>query len=256
MVNNTAKNALSRLLSLREVIAHLLFQPLHRALDLLMVLVLELSESHSFGANLFELPAEIPVVGELFFQHNLSVYGSFLLIAGTYWFFYRTRRGLEMQAVGESPEAAFARGVSVRWMRYLYTGLGGALVGVGGAAFSLDQKFGWSEGHVRNFGWIALAVVIFGGGTPSSDLEATPNARFDVSNAPDPAFPNGLNLDDSGDVLRLLDPDLRVVFTFPYGDALCVPLERVTEFHQTSGTTGQPVYQPDTWQDWEWWSES
>jgi phenylacetate-CoA ligase len=43
---------------------------------------------------------------------------------------------------------------------------------------------------------------------------------------------------------------------FPYGDALCVPLEKVTEFHQTSGTTGQPVYQPDTWQDWEWWSES
>jgi phenylacetate-CoA ligase len=43
---------------------------------------------------------------------------------------------------------------------------------------------------------------------------------------------------------------------FPYGDALCVPLERVTEFHQTSGTTGQPVYQPDTWQDWDWWSES
>ncbi len=43
---------------------------------------------------------------------------------------------------------------------------------------------------------------------------------------------------------------------FPYGDMLCVPLERVTEFHQTSGTTGQPVYQPDTWQDWEWWSEA
>jgi len=42
---------------------------------------------------------------------------------------------------------------------------------------------------------------------------------------------------------------------FPYGDALCVPLEEVTAFRQTSGTTGQPVYQPDTWQDWEWWSE-
>src|SRR4030042_4537562 len=39
---------------------------------------------------------------------------------------------------------------------------------------------------------------------------------------------------------------------FPYGDALCVPLEHVTEFRQTSGTTGQAVYQPDTWQDWEW----
>ena len=42
---------------------------------------------------------------------------------------------------------------------------------------------------------------------------------------------------------------------FPYGDALCVPLEEVTTFRQTSGTTGQPVYQPDTWTDWEWWSE-
>ncbi len=42
---------------------------------------------------------------------------------------------------------------------------------------------------------------------------------------------------------------------FPYGDALCVPLDEVSEFRQTSGTTGQPVYQPDTWQDWEWWAE-
>lgn len=42
---------------------------------------------------------------------------------------------------------------------------------------------------------------------------------------------------------------------FPYGEALCVPLEEVVEFRQTSGTTGQPVYQPDTWADWEWWSE-
>lgn len=43
---------------------------------------------------------------------------------------------------------------------------------------------------------------------------------------------------------------------YPYGDMLCVPLEDVTEFRQTSGTTGQPVYQPDTWQDWEWWAEA
>jgi phenylacetate-CoA ligase len=42
---------------------------------------------------------------------------------------------------------------------------------------------------------------------------------------------------------------------FPYGDALCVPLSQVTEYHQTSGTTGVPIYQADTWQDWEWWSE-
>ena len=42
---------------------------------------------------------------------------------------------------------------------------------------------------------------------------------------------------------------------FPYGDMLCVPLEEVTAFRQTSGSTGQPVYQADTWQDWEWWAE-
>ena len=115
-----------------------------------------------------EIPllADIPFLGRALFQHNLSIYGSFVLIAVTYWFFYRTRRGLELQAVGERPEAAFARGVSVRATRYFYTALGGALVGIGGAAFSLDQKFGWSEGHVRNVGWIALAIVIFGGWHP------------------------------------------------------------------------------------------
>jgi simple sugar transport system permease protein len=115
-----------------------------------------------------EIPllADIPFFGRALFQHNLSIYGSFVLIAVTYWFFYRTRQGLELQAVGERPEAAFARGISVRATRYFYTALGGALVGIGGAAFSLDQKFGWSEGHVRNIGWIALAIVIFGGWHP------------------------------------------------------------------------------------------
>jgi phenylacetate-CoA ligase len=49
--------------------------------------------------------------------------------------------------------------------------------------------------------------------------------------------------------------DIQCRDPFPYGDALCVPLEEVAVFHQTSGTTGQPVYQPDTWQDWEWWTE-
>jgi phenylacetate-CoA ligase len=49
--------------------------------------------------------------------------------------------------------------------------------------------------------------------------------------------------------------DIQRKAPFPYGEALCVPLDEVTIFRQTSGTTGQPVYQPDTWQDWEWWME-
>ncbi len=50
--------------------------------------------------------------------------------------------------------------------------------------------------------------------------------------------------------------DIQKKEPYPYGEMLCVPLEEVTEFHQTSGTTGQPVYQADTWQDWEWWAEA
>ncbi|MCA9857089.1 MAG: ABC transporter permease [Dehalococcoidia bacterium] len=109
---------------------------------------------------------DIPFVGPVFFDHNPVVYASFLLIGVSFWFMFHTRAGLELQAVGERPEAAFARGIPVNRLRYAYAALGGALVGVGGAAFSLDVKFGWSEGHIANFGWIALAIVIFGGWHP------------------------------------------------------------------------------------------
>jgi phenylacetate-CoA ligase len=66
------------------------------------------------------------------------------------------------------------------------------------------------------------------------------------------------SLDDIHHVPTVEKSDMRDIQRrepFPYGDALCVSLEDVTEFRQTSGTTGQPVYQPDTWQDWEWWAE-
>lgn len=66
------------------------------------------------------------------------------------------------------------------------------------------------------------------------------------------------SFDDIGRVPFLTKEDYRCQekAPFPYGDTLCVPLEEVTEFHQTSGTTGTPVYQPDTWADWEWQSEA
>ncbi|HEX5950869.1 MAG TPA: ABC transporter permease, partial [Actinomycetota bacterium] len=58
------------------------------------------------------------------------------------------------------------RGIDVNRLRYLYTMVGGALAGIAGAAFSLDVKLGWREGLTTNFGWIALAIVIFGGWNP------------------------------------------------------------------------------------------
>ena len=110
--------------------------------------------------------SKIPFLGPVLFHHNLSVYGSYvvLIVAGV--FLYRTRRGLDLQGVGERPEAAFARGIPVNRLRYVYTAIGGALVGVAGAAFSLDVKLGWREGSTSNYGWIALAIVIFGGWNP------------------------------------------------------------------------------------------
>ncbi len=112
------------------------------------------------------LLSEIPLLGPVLFSHNLVVYVALGSVLLTYVYIYRTRRGLELQAVGERPEAAHARGVAVNRMRYLYTAVGGALVGVAGAAFSLDVKLGWSDRPTRNLGWIALAIVIFGGWHP------------------------------------------------------------------------------------------
>ena len=110
--------------------------------------------------------SSIPWLGPIFFDHNLSVYGSFVVVFAAYWFVFHTRRGLELQGVGERPEAAHARGVRVNRLRYLYTVLGGALVGLAGAAFSLDVRLGWRDGLTTNYGWIALAIVIFGGWHP------------------------------------------------------------------------------------------
>lgn len=112
------------------------------------------------------LLSDIPFFGRVLFSHNLSVYGSFVALAAAYVFLYRTRWGMELQGVGERPEAAFARGIPVNKLRYLYTIVGGAFVGLAGAAFSLDVKLGWRDGLTQNFGWIALAIVIFGGWNP------------------------------------------------------------------------------------------
>ena len=116
----------------------------------------------------FHIPLlqDIPGLGTVLFQQNFLVYFSYVLVGLSFWFIFYTRQGLNLQAVGERPEAAYARGIDVNKLRYFYTGVGGFLVGLGGAAFSLDVKLGWSDGHIINFGWIALAIVIFGGWHP------------------------------------------------------------------------------------------
>lgn len=109
---------------------------------------------------------DIPIIGPIFFDHDIVVYFAMALVAITWWWLNRTQPGLKLRGSGERPTAAFARGVDVNRMRYIYTILGGALVGIAGAAFSLNVKIGWSDGHIRGMGWIALAIVIFGGWSP------------------------------------------------------------------------------------------
>jgi simple sugar transport system permease protein len=109
---------------------------------------------------------DIPILGPIFFDQDIVVYFAILLVIFTWWFLFRTQPGLKLRSAGERPTAAFARGVYVNKVRYLYTIVGGALVGIAGAAYSLDIKVGWSDGHTRGLGWIALAIVIFGGWSP------------------------------------------------------------------------------------------
>jgi ABC-type uncharacterized transport system permease subunit len=109
---------------------------------------------------------DIPIIGPIFFDQDVVVYFAFVLVGVSWWWLNRTQPGLHLRSAGERPEAGFARGVNINRQRYLYTLLGGALVGIAGAAYSLDVKIGWSDGHTRGFGWIALAIVIFGGWSP------------------------------------------------------------------------------------------
>jgi ABC-type uncharacterized transport system permease subunit len=111
--------------------------------------------------------SSIPAIGEIFFNQSILVYISYMLVFGSWYWMFRTRGGLALRAVGERPEAAFARGTNVNRLRYFYTAVGGALVGLAGASYSLSVKAGWSTPpSMDGDGWIALAIVIFGGWHP------------------------------------------------------------------------------------------
>jgi general nucleoside transport system permease protein len=104
--------------------------------------------------------SEVPVIGA-FFRQDLLTYLLFLLVPLAWFYLYRTRSGLNLRAVGESPQTADAMGINVIKTRYLYTIFGGILVGLGGAHLSLAYAPGWSENITGGRGWIVIALVIF-----------------------------------------------------------------------------------------------
>lgn len=103
----------------------------------------------------------IPVLGRLLFSHDILVYGSFVLVASVAWFLNRTRAGLILRSVGDSPDAAHALGLKVIRVRYLATLFGGACAGIGGAYLSMVYTPMWVENMSAGRGWIALALVVF-----------------------------------------------------------------------------------------------
>jgi general nucleoside transport system permease protein len=103
----------------------------------------------------------LPVVGKLVFGHNPLVYLSLLLFAAIQWFLYRSRAGLVVRAVGESPQSAHAIGYPVVRIRYLAVMFGGACAGLGGAYLAVAYTPLWVEGMTAGRGWIALALVVF-----------------------------------------------------------------------------------------------
>jgi simple sugar transport system permease protein len=116
---------------------------------------------HAFQPFLPQSWQTADVVGPILFEHSILVYASWVCVALVALYLNRTRLGLNVRAVGESPAAADAMGINVGAYRYLHTVAGGAFAGVGGACFSLAITPQWVDGLTAGAGWIAIALVIF-----------------------------------------------------------------------------------------------
>jgi general nucleoside transport system permease protein len=116
---------------------------------------------HQFNSFLPAGLRHASIVGPILFDQTALVYVSWAFVAIAMIYLTRTRLGLNVRAVGESPDAADAMGINVSAYRYAHTIAGGALAGIGGAAFSLAITPQWVDGLTEGAGWIAIALVIF-----------------------------------------------------------------------------------------------
>lgn len=107
------------------------------------------------------LLSDIPVVGEVLFNHDPLVYLSVVSVAGVWWFLFHSRAGMVLRAVGESHDSAHALGYPVVLIRYAAIAFGGGMCGLAGAYLSLAYSPMWAENMTAGRGWIALALVVF-----------------------------------------------------------------------------------------------
>ncbi|MEI7845194.1 MAG: ABC transporter permease [Chloroflexota bacterium] len=120
------------------------------------------------GFQEIKLPflGDIPVIGKILFQHSLPVYAAFLLVPIAWWFLDKTTWGLKIKAVGQNPAAADSLGVNVNQIRYFSVCVGAVLAGLAGASLSTALVNLFQENLTAGLGFIAVALVYFGGWRP------------------------------------------------------------------------------------------
>jgi simple sugar transport system permease protein len=107
------------------------------------------------------LLSDIPLIGPLFFRFDPMVYLALLMFVVISWFLYRTKSGLVLRTIGESPQTAHAIGYPVIKIRYMAVLFGGLMAGLAGAYLSVAYTPLWVENMTAGKGWIALALVVF-----------------------------------------------------------------------------------------------
>ncbi|MFQ5517087.1 MAG: ABC transporter permease [Acidimicrobiia bacterium] len=116
--------------------------------------------------------SDIPFVGSVLFQHNIFVYGMFIIVAAVTFGLFRTSWGLRSRAVGEHPKAADTVGIDVYRYRYMNVIIGGMIAGFGGAFFIVGSVGSFDENMTFGRGFIALAAMIFGKWHPVGAMSA------------------------------------------------------------------------------------
>lgn len=110
--------------------------------------------------------SDIPIIGKIFFNQNILVYGAYFVVFAAWFVLNKTTLGLKIKAVGESPQAADSLGVSVRRVRYFTVTFGGIMSGIAGASLSIALLNVFQQNMTSGLGFIAVALVYFGGWRP------------------------------------------------------------------------------------------
>jgi general nucleoside transport system permease protein len=148
---------------------------------LFKVLVGTVKTVEGFKPLAIPLLADIPFLGPVFFRHDILAYGAFLLVPAAWWLLEKTSFGIKLKAVGQNPAAADSVGINVDGVRYIAVCLGATLAGVAGASLSIAQLDLFQDNLTAGQGFIAVALVYFGGWKPVGVLAGA--LVFSVANS-------------------------------------------------------------------------